>query len=186
MIKYSIPAIALLLLISCNQDNTNTQSPPPAISTESDTNKVNSFFPVTSFLKGQLLILDSLPVTPLAITVANGKTDSAWIPTPRLKPMLEPFFTPVIGETNLLEYFRETRFNDQTLNAITFTYEPIKKLPDSITLRRWDVYVDPEKGYVTKVYIVKQTQDDQGQAITQQLTWQTNKQSKNVTIINNA
>lgn len=145
--------------------------------------KIVTFFPVTSFIKGQILTLDSLPITPLLITTQKGKIDSAWIPSRKLRPYLLPFLEPEINETNMQSFFQETRFNDQTLNSITFTYDPKTKLPDSLTLRHWDVYVNPEKGTVTKVYLVKNIADE-NQRLTQQLTWQTDKYAKISTILN--
>ncbi len=177
MKKYHFISITIFILQGCSQNN--QPSNPVSDNIEK---KADSFFPVTSFIKGQIFTLDSLPVTPLALTTIKGKTDSAWIPKEKIKPLLHPFLTPVINETNLTQYFKETRFNDQTLNAVTFTYDPVNTVPDSIALRHWDVYVDPETGNVMKVYIVKQIKDN-NQSYTQQLTWQTNKQAKIVTIL---
>ena len=100
-----------------------------------------------------------------------------------LKPLLQPFLSPQISETNLIGFFKQTKFNDQTLNSITFTYDPVKILPDSISLRHWDVYVDPEKGNVTKVYIVKQ-EKIRSETYTYQLIWKTNQWAKITTILN--
>ena len=100
-----------------------------------------------------------------------------------LKELLKPFFTPVIDEKSLTPYFKESRFTDQTINMVTFTYDPKSALPDSIAILHWDVYVSPETGNVTKVYIVKKLAQS-NQLFTQQLTWQTNKQAKIVTILN--
>ncbi len=144
-----------------------------------------SFFPVTSFIKGQIILLDSLPVTPMQITTIKGKSDSTWITKAVLKKLLLPFQTPVIDETSMVNYFTETKFKDQTLNAITFTYDPSQTIPDTISLRHWDVYVNPETGNVEKVYIVK-TIKEQGANFTQQLTWQTDKLIKITTILNTA
>lgn len=176
MNKFFILAIGLFILNSCsNSSKKNNTSEEKTI--------VASFFPVTSFIKGQIIVLDSLPVTPLQITTIKGKSDSIWITKELMKKMLLPFITPVINETNLINFFTETKFKDQTLNAITFTYDPSRILPDSIPLRHWDVYVNPETGNVEKVYIVK-TIKEQGQNLTQQLTWQTNKLVKITTILN--
>lgn len=167
------------MLHSCTN---NPEQAPAPLETENK-NHIDSFFPVTSFIRGQILTLDSLPVTPLQITTVKQKTDSVWIHKEDLKPLLITFITPVINETNLTKYFKETKFNDQTLNAVTFTYDPISRIPDSITLRHWDVYIDPEKGTVLKVYMVKNIKEN-NQSFTQQLTWQTNKMAKISTILN--
>jgi len=178
MKKLCFITIITFIFHSCS-NNGQQSSPSP----ETTSAKVDSFFPVTSFLKGQMITLDSLPITPLQLTSINGKTDSVWISKDKLKDFYLPFLTPVINETNLTKYFKENSFTDQTLNAITFTYDPIGKLPESIALRHWDVYVHPETGNVTKVYLVKQLKMS-GEIVTQQLTWQSNKMAKIATILN--
>ena len=129
--------------------------------------------------------MDSLPITPLQITTIDNKTDSAWLTKEKSKAFFDPFLSPVIEETNLTSLFRQTVFNDQTLNAITFTYDPVAKIPDSLSLRSWSVYVNPETGSVSKVYLVKQFVEN-GKTFTQQLTWQSNKSAKINTILNEA
>lgn len=180
MKKYCFLSTIIILFCTCTNNN-----PQPVTSAVPGTaeSKADSFFPVTSFIKGQIITLDSLPVTPLQLTIIKEKTDSVWLPKTKLKPLLTAFLNPEIKETNLVKYFKETKFNDQTLNAITFTYDPINVLPDSISLRHWDIYVNPETGTVVKVYIVKNVKED-GRLLTQQLTWQTNKRAKIATILN--
>ena len=171
--------LIIIYLSGCANKNEEIQSSSPI----EQSNSQDSFFPVTSYIRGQVLLIDSLPITPLQIISIKGKTDSTWRTKEILKQFLAPFLTAEISETNLTKYFKETRFNDQTIDAITFTYEPKAKLPDSISLRRWDVYVDPEKEVVTKIYIVKHLKEN-GQNITQQLTWQPGKLAKISTILN--
>ncbi|RYY50634.1 MAG: hypothetical protein EOO06_03030 [Chitinophagaceae bacterium] len=130
----------------------------------------SSFFPVTSYLKGQIKELKTAGVNPLKITVAGGKTDSAWLKLEALDSMLKVFTTPEIDSNNMSPYFAESRFLDQTLNAFTFTYEPKKALPKDMMVKRWDIYVTPETGYVKRIYIEKYGEQLQDL----QLTWQSN------------
>lgn len=130
-----------------------------------------------------MIILDSLPVTILQVTTANHKSDSSWLSKEKIRPQLQPFTADLIDKENLTALFKESRFNDQSTEAITFTYDPKLILPDSFVLRHWDVYVDPEKGTIKRVYIVKQLREN-GKLFTQQLTWQTGKWAKIVTIAN--
>jgi hypothetical protein len=176
MYKYILPAVCLFVLNGCSNITNSTN-------TKGDKATAASFFPVTSFIKGQIIVLDSLPVTPLQITTVRGKADSVWITKNELKKLLQPFLTPIIDETSLADFFTETKFKDETLNAITFTYDPSKVIPDSIPLRHWDVYIHPETGKVEKVYMVKNI-EAQGQRFTQQLTWQTDKMVKITTLLN--
>ena len=172
----------MCVIFSCNNKSEQVNSVADT-TTEKDSVKV-TFFPVTSFLKGQLLVLDSLPVTVLQIKTAGKKTDSTWVKRESIRPILQPFISQEIDANNLTAFFKQTKFNDQTVEAITFTYEPVGALPDSITLRHWDVYIQPETGKVKKVYLLKQL-DKEGKKYTQQLTWQTDDWAKIVTILNN-
>ncbi|MBL0355975.1 MAG: hypothetical protein IPP72_03410 [Chitinophagaceae bacterium] len=179
-----------LFLILCSSialtrcTNNQKDQSPVSVDTTPDSATV-SFFPVTAFIKGQIITLDSLPVTILQISTASGKVDSSWITIEKLKPLLKPFIVDLIDKENLAPFFKESKFNDQSTDAITFTYDPKKALSDSIALRHWDVYVDPEKGTIKRVYIVKQLKEN-GKLFTQQLTWQTGKWAKIVTIGNEA
>ena len=153
----------IILLLSCNsKKQTVVES---RISEEK-----KSFFPVTDFIRGQLSELDSLQVTPLKLISFGGKTDSVWIKREDIRKFASPFLTPVIDTVNLNFLFEEKSFLDQTINAFTFSYDPIGPLPDTIRLRRWDVYVDPQKQLIKRIYLVKEEKNE-GKVKTIQLTW---------------
>jgi hypothetical protein len=182
MIKQFLFAAFLLCLFSChNHTDTVPSQAPVAAPARTDT----SFFPVTAYIQGQMLQFDSMPVTPLHIITIRDKNDSQWIKREQLKSFLSSFLEPEITETNLTQYFTETRFNDQTINAITLSYDPIGALPDSMTLKSWNVYIDPKTGDVTRIFIVKRTKAGD-QSITQQLTWDNNTSAEIVNILNKA
>ena len=172
--------IIILFFVGCHSSETNTVlTPVNAILDQ----KKDSFFPVTSFIKGQIAQLIKLPVTPLHTITINHKTDSIWIKREQLAKLLVNFVSTQITETNLTSYFKETSFNDLTLNAVTLTYDPIRPLPDSIPLLHWDVYIDPESGKIQKIYLVKQHKN-KADIITEQLTWQTDRSATITTLIN--
>jgi len=77
--------------------------------------------------------------------------------------------------------FKQNSFLDQTINAFTFTYDPIATLPDSMELRHWDVYVDPEKFNISKIYLIKNKDSGKRQL---QLTWRNNQSAKILSILN--
>ena len=175
---------AAIFLLSCGTKKTTGDSiQNNNTDTTNATDTAVSFFPVTSFIKGQMLQFDSMAITPLRISTVHNKADSQWIKREELKPLLQSFLTPEINEKNLIKYFRESKFNDQTLGAVTLAYDPITTLPDSISLTTWNVYVDPKKGSVIKVYIVKHITEN-GQDITQQLIWQTGQFAQITEIVN--
>lgn len=183
MKKIFFSVIIVIVFNGCTSHNTSTSSAASTDSAAITEIKKDSFFPVTSFIKGQMILLDSLPVTPLHIITIDHKTDSIWLKKAQLPTLLADFLSPEIKETNLTNFFNETSFNDQTLNAITMTYSPITVLPDSISLRHWDIYINPETGNITKVYLVKQLKNKDG-ITTQQLTWTTNKWAMITTLLN--
>ena len=180
MIKQFLFAVCLLCLFSCHN---HTGTAPDAVPVIAPARIDTSFFPVTAYIKGQMLQFDSMPVTPLHIITIRDKSDSQWIKREQLRSFLSSFLEPEITETNLIKYFTETRFNDQTVNAITLSYDPIGTLPDSMPLKSWNVYIDPKTGNVTGVFIVKRTKAG-NQSITQQLTWENNTSAQIVNILN--
>ncbi len=141
---------------------------------EKNTEEAQSFFPVTDFLLGQINETDSLPITPLKITISGNKRDSVWLKKEDIRKFALPFLHPVIDSISMHNYFTEKSFMDQTINAITFSYEAKTKLPDSIKLNRWDVYLDPQKNKVQRIYLVKEDTINGGN-VTTQLTWKVNK-----------
>ncbi len=182
MKKISFIFLPVMFLLSCGQAKKEDTSNTPAADTTSKDKNI-SFVPVTSILLNQLAALDSLPVTVLQIKTVNKKNDSAWLPVAQLKPLLAPFLSPVIDKNNFTDLFAESRFDDQSTAAVTFTYNPKVTLPDSLGLRHWDVYFDPEKNAIRRIYMVKTIKENNTTA-TQQLTWQMDKWAKIVTISN--
>ena len=156
----------LLIFSGCS---TNSES---TIASNNNTENL-SIFPVTSFLKGQLLEIDSMATTPLKITVENGKIDSVWLKREDIRPAAAPFLTPLIDSATMSSLFSEKSFLDQTINAYTFTHDPKVKLPDSIDLRHWDVYMSPQTNKITRIYLVKE-KTEKNVDITTQLTWFSN------------
>ncbi|MEO8764110.1 MAG: hypothetical protein ABI416_07480 [Ginsengibacter sp.] len=149
------------------------------------TDEAPSFFPVTDFFLGQLKETEGLPVTPLKITITGNRQDSLWLKKEDIRVFTSPFLSPVIDSTFTQNYFVEKSFMDQTINAVTFSYDPKNKLPDSIKLNHWDVYIDPQKNTVQRIYLVKDENID-GKNITTQLTWKVNKWCSIRTIIQQA
>jgi hypothetical protein len=172
MMKFSAAVLGSILLFSCSGGSKET-----AAKKEEPAKAPQRFFPVTDFVKGEIKSISGRGVNPLKITTAGGRTDSAWLKLEELDSALKEFTSPVIDSANLTSLFTETKFQDQTLNTFTFTYDPQGILPDTIPLRHWDVYVDPESGTVKKVYMLKNYGDK-----TVQLTWQTGRWCKMTTL----
>ncbi|HEY8688368.1 MAG TPA: hypothetical protein VIM07_03975 [Chitinophagaceae bacterium] len=155
------------LFVGCKEQQ--SQTPQQTIK---DSIEESAFFPVTEFILGELAQIDSLPVTPLKIITVDGKEDSIWMKKKDIRNFAQTFLHPRIDTSNLKDLFTEKSFLDQTINAFTFSYDPISTLPDTMQLRRWDVYVDATKSKVKRIYIVKGINEKNAATKqTIQLTW---------------
>lgn len=172
---FQIFFISFICCLSCNE---NSSTNPTNTVQDSVAPEKQSFFPVTDFIKGQLQEIKKDGINPLKFTTVNGKTDSAWLKIEEFEKEIQPFLSPVIDSTNLTSLFTEKRFLDQTINAFTFTYDPVKPLPDSCAFQRWDVYVDPQKNTVNRIFLVKKLPGNKKQL----LTWVPGENCKMVTI----
>lgn len=168
--------VILVVCSSCNHsnNNNNTENKP------GDQKEHATFFPVTDFFKGQIAEIKKSGINPLQITNINKHQDSLWLKMEELNNAFADFLTPEIDSLNLMGLFSEKKFLDETINAFTFTYDPVKPLPDSFLLQRWDVYIEPGSGTVKRIYLLKNTPDHK----TLQLSWQTNKYCRIVHISN--
>jgi hypothetical protein len=177
--QLSFFVIGCITLLSCGSND--KKAPANPVATDTTAAKPQRFFPVTSFLKGDMMAIKQKGVNPVKITVSGQKTDSVWLTLEQLPTELSAFLQPVIDSANLVDFYKETSFQDQTINTFTFTYEPKGQLPDSLTLQRWDVYVDADNQTVKKIYMVKQLATYNGPK-TMQLTWVAGRQCKMVTL----
>ena len=174
--KISIAAILVsLLLHSCNDHHAKTPTEPASIVVEKQ-----RFFPVTDYIKGQLFELNKRGINPLKYHTVNNRTDSSWLKLEDIPRAVDEFLHPEIDSVNLVSLFTEKKFMDQSIDAYTLTYDATGPLPDSMTLKHWDVYIDPATGNVRRIYMVKTV----GESKTIQLTWQSNKWCKTTVLLN--
>lgn len=177
--KICIPVVfAVLLFQACNQSSKNNIPDLPAAPVQKAPDKQN-FFPVTEYIRGQMAEITQRGITPKWYVTVNNHTDSSWLRTEAYDKAFNEFLHPVIDSANLITLFTEKQFMDQTIDAFTFTYDPIGALPDSMLLQHWDIYVEPKTGKVRRVYLVKNSG-----VKTIQLTWQGDKWCRIVHIIN--
>ena len=163
----------VIFLCSCS----NHGKPAKQISGKDSLEK-QRFFPVTDYLRGEVYNIKKSGVNPLKFTTINGSTDSAWIKIEELDSVVAEFLHPEIDSTNLVTLFAEKSFLDQSLGAVTFTYDAAVTLPDSMKLKHWDVYIDPKTNKVTRVFMVKEP----GKSKTLQLTWLSGQSCKIITV----
>lgn len=146
-----------------------------------DEDSLQSFFPVTDYLKGQVAQIKSNPINPLKIETRDGKSDSVYVKIESLDSLFEVFMQPVIDTINLMDKYKQSRFYDKTIDQYTLSYEAKDRSNLAAGLLNWDVYVSPKNNMVNRIYIVKEL-PNKSQL---QLTWQSDKQCKILEVTNN-
>ncbi len=178
MIKSIIfPFLLLLAAAGCN-----SSTPAAETNSKAGADKKENFFPVTTYLKGQLYDIKQKGVSPFKHTTVKDRTDSVIIKLEEIDAYAKEFLEPVIDTANLINSYTESKFLDRTIDAFTFTYERSVTAKDTIPILHWDVYVEPETGKVKRVYIVKKTAGNK----TLQLTWLHDQLFKTTVLITNA
>lgn len=171
--------VTLLIVAACNSNTKNPVSIENSINPQiiiGDT--VSNFFPVTSFLKGEIYGIKTSGITPIKRTYTGNKMDSVFLKEADFENNFSEFLSPIIDTSNLKNSFVEKRFLDETLNAFTFTYDPTDGKENSFAFTHWDVYVDPETNKVRRVYLRKNI-DEETKLL---MTWQSGKWCEIVTI----
>lgn len=153
-------------LLSCGSNKNETatvESQAP--------DSTGNYFPVTTFLLGEIRDVRDHGMAP--VRKKAGAKDSAFLKPEEFEAAFAAFVTPVIDSANLKSSFSEAKFKDETLNAFTFSYDPLPGKNNDFPFTHWDVYVDPNKGTVRRLYLVKEAE---GRIL--QLTWTTGKKAK--------
>lgn len=138
------------------------------------------YIDVSSYLKGQLKYIDTVPFAFLKVVQQDSiYTDSQFISKEQVKQIVGAFLIEELEKKNFENNFKETSFADATIHTVTITYEAIKS---DCPLSRVDVYVNPEKEQVSQVYLVR-SEEKGDSTITQQLLWKHNKSFTLITAV---
>ena len=172
-IFFSLITLITIFLSCTNSSNSE------AVKKEKELPEKQSFFPVTSYIKGELYNFKKDGVNPLKYTTIKNHIDSVWLKLDEIDEAIKEFLHPEIDSINLVSLFTEKSFLDQSIGTFTFTYDASGPLPDTMTLKRWDVYIDPVSGKVKRVYMVKEISKNK----MLQLTWLSRKWCKITTIV---
>lgn len=173
--KYLLLLSIVVVICSCK----NKSASVPAIVADEDS--LQSFFPVTDYLKGQIAIIKGNPLNPLKVETVGEKSDSVYVKIEHLDSLFDVFLHPVIDTVNLMENYKQSRFYDKTIDLYTLSYEAKDRSNLTEGLLNWDVYVSPKTNMVNRVYVVKEL-PNKNQI---QLTWQSDKQCIMLEVGNN-
>jgi hypothetical protein len=149
--------LLLVLVAACDQ-----KSEPAGQSSDvwkdlpDTTTEAPSFFPVSSYILGQLNDLESTGVSLKKIILKNASADTSSASLQELIDSLKILVVHPIDSIKLGSFFKERKFNDQTIGSITLSYDRLPEATDSIPWKNWDVYLDPETGEIKRVFLVHQ------------------------------
>ncbi|MBX9784683.1 MAG: hypothetical protein K2X48_15450 [Chitinophagaceae bacterium] len=131
-----------------------------------------NYIDVTSYIKGQLAYLDTVPFAFLKTTLKDSVYgDSVFITKQQLNEIAGKFLIPELEKSKFEELYNETSFMDASINTITLTYQPEDA---ALPVQRVDVYANPENGEIKKIYIIRNEVKGDS-VIHQQLLWKHNK-----------
>lgn len=161
MQKKLIPFLILVtaMLYSCKSKTENKEKPV--------------FIDVSSYLKGQLGYLDTVPFAFQKTTLKDSVyANPVFITKEQVKAIALQFLTEDLQKKNFQKLYKETLFGDAGMNSITLTYEP--EDAKDLAVQRVDVYVNPETNEISKIYFLRK-QDMKDSSLVQQLLWKHNK-----------
>jgi len=128
-----------------------------------------AYFPVLDFLKGEISMVDSLPVGILEYVTTGKKTDSQYIKPEAFHELANEFLAPELQRARFEKEFTETSFFDKSTLSATFLYAAKN---EDLSLRRVDVLSESGDAYdrVKSIYMEKQTTRGDT-AITKKMYW---------------
>jgi hypothetical protein len=178
-LKASICAlICWMMITSCDQSSKSDETVMDAFE-NLDTSKISpTFFPVQSFILGEVEMLKKENKKIIRVDKPKGIADSINVPFTEWENDMKMLFSPVLDSNSLSSYFVENKFLDQSIDAITLTYEPNQSKPDSMPWKNFYVYINPGTQQINRIYLVKKN----GAHTIDQITWVPGKFCKRVTL----
>ena len=130
-----------------------------------------NFYPISSFIKAELQLVDSLPLAVFKYTTKDEKSDTTLIAKPDFRKIAESFIIPDITQEPLKKLYTESVFMDATLNLVTFSYTTEDNRAE---IRKIDVFINPDTDKVKNIYVEKINRVGDS-TITQKMIWTTGK-----------
>lgn len=169
---------SLLILAACGGKQQSSEPSADAFENMDTSHVFPTFFPVNSFIRGEIEMLKQQNKKIIRVQKPKGVTDSVEINFTDWEKEMNVLLSPPIDSTALSVYFIENKFLDQSIGSITLTYDTSENIPDSIPWKNWIVYINPEDQQVNRIYLVKKN----GTHMVDQITWVPGKFCKWITI----
>ena len=159
----------ILLLTSCTS-NKNADDP------------ATGFFPVTSFLKSQVAMVDTTLNSIMKVLTENGRSDTSYITRQEFRDHAKDFLSlPDLSSAKLRDQFVETQMFDQELKSIVLNYTPKE---EGNEIQRQEVIIQPNEqtGDKVKSIYIDRLLEEGGSRIQKRLTWAVDQYFQVVTI----
>lgn len=165
--NHLVVIVFILSAIACHNDQ----------STKEET----TFFPVATFLQGQIHSVDSLKLPVSKYITFNNRTDSASISITAFNNLATEFVSPDISDSSLTKYYTETVFADQSIASVTMTYSTANK---ALPLQRLDVIIhaDPVQNDQVKSIYMEKSYNVNDASLLKKLYWKADRNFQIITI----
>jgi hypothetical protein len=164
--KISVILITFLsiTLLSCDQDKNSS------VEQELPSNDSTVFYPIREYFTNQIKSVDSASSTIKMFTTINGQTDSSTINIPQFNKIAQTFLENDITDKSVKKYYKQSVFQDQTTQSITFNYTTVNS---SLPVQSLDILLDTITQEVKRVFIsrIKAVNDS---TVVEKLNWKTN------------
>ena len=146
--------------------------------------KTNDYWPVLSFIGGQVRLVDSSLNSIMKIERMDSDTtwDTSYIRHEEFRALAHDFLeTPDLTNNSIGKNYKEEKTYDPTLDRIIYIYTPIKGEPELI---RQEVVIAPQDtSYKIRSIIFEKIKDQKDSVIHQRLLWLADEKFQVVNII---
>lgn len=132
------------------------------------------FLPATTFVAAELAAVDSLPVVVLRHRSVGVQSDTALVPKPVFRELMESWFGKAFVEAPMQHSYKRKVFMDATLGRVTITCDTEDS---TAAIQRLDLLMDPETEHIRSLYAEKVTLTEKGKLI-QKLYWSAGRQCR--------
>jgi len=168
--KFLLAGILFLILIACNQKKQDDKS--------------EKFFPVLSFLQGQIADIDTSLYSIKKIVYTDSlHSDTTWIKREEFRGLAKDFLAiPDISGKKYKKNYTEEKLYDESLNRVILSYKPLK--PDNAEIQKQEILITPNIATGDKVssIIIEQLISNKDSSVQKNMLWRVD-QSFQVTTI---
>lgn len=162
------------IMLSCKSKSATDATSPQVTSAAN-----KEYYPISGYIKSQLLWLDSVPLAVIKYTTKDYHTDTSIVEKKDFNSIAEELSLPDISASTLKDQYEEVSFIDASLGTITLTYSATN---DTALIRKADVLLDQNSTAVKTIYIEKVSKISDSFS-TRKILWTANKNCLVTTII---